>query len=113
MKDDVLRLFFALSCPPELAEAIATWRSSLLLHGHPIFPVRLRAEHPRHPLSAVAYLAIAARRPGLTFHTAPREPHLVSGYSLKKNLNKNAAFPWQESGIYLAWQRRTDGVRTA
>ncbi|MDP3979763.1 MAG: hypothetical protein Q8P85_17555 [Pseudomonas sp.] len=41
MQDDVLRLFFALGCPPELAEAIATWRSSLHLHGHPVFPVRL------------------------------------------------------------------------
>lgn len=41
MKNDVLRLFFALGCPLELAEAISTWRSSLHLHGRPVAAANL------------------------------------------------------------------------
>jgi 2'-5' RNA ligase len=41
MKNDVLRLFFALGCPPELAEAITTWRSGLNLHGRPVATANL------------------------------------------------------------------------
>ncbi|MDA7085655.1 RNA 2',3'-cyclic phosphodiesterase [Pseudomonas sp. SA3-5] len=41
MKNDDLRLFFALGCPPELAEAIATWRSHLHLPGRPVATANL------------------------------------------------------------------------
>lgn len=41
MKDDVLRLFFALGCPPELAEAITTWRSNLHVPGRPVVAANL------------------------------------------------------------------------
>ena len=36
MKDDALRLFFALRCPPRLAGAITTWRDDLHLPGRPV-----------------------------------------------------------------------------
>jgi RNA 2',3'-cyclic 3'-phosphodiesterase len=41
MHDDTLRLFFALSCPPGLAERIALWRDALELRGRPVIPANL------------------------------------------------------------------------
>jgi 2'-5' RNA ligase len=41
MKNDVLRLFFALDCPPRLAAAIASWRDELHLGGRPVAPANL------------------------------------------------------------------------
>lgn len=40
MRDDTLRLFFALPCPPESAAAICAWRDALALGGR-----ALAAEH--------------------------------------------------------------------
>lgn len=36
MSTPPLRLFFALPCPDELADAICTWRTDLHLDGHPV-----------------------------------------------------------------------------
>lgn len=36
MSSESLRLFFALPCPPEVAEAICTWRDGLALGGRPV-----------------------------------------------------------------------------
>ena len=41
MHNDALRLFFALSCPGELAEQIVLWRDSLHLGGRPVIAANL------------------------------------------------------------------------
>ncbi|QLC72273.1 RNA 2',3'-cyclic phosphodiesterase [Pseudomonas sp. LPB0260] len=41
MHDDTLRLFFALSCPPGLAERIGLWHDGLHLPGRPVPPANL------------------------------------------------------------------------
>jgi RNA 2',3'-cyclic 3'-phosphodiesterase len=63
MHDDNLRLFFALSCPPSLAERIAIWREALHLPGRPVIPASLHltlaflGRQPRSCLAALKGLA--------------------------------------------------------
>lgn len=74
MKDDVLRLFFALGCPPELAEAIATWRSSLNLHGRPVAAANLHltlaflSQQPRARVAQLQGLADGVRAKAFELH---------------------------------------------
>ncbi|MDM8349918.1 RNA 2',3'-cyclic phosphodiesterase [Pseudomonas sp. sp1636] len=69
MQNDVLRLFFALGCPPELAEAIASWRSNLHLHGRPVAAANLHltlaflGQQPRARVAQLQELANGLRVP--------------------------------------------------
>ena len=74
MKNDVLRLFFALSCPLELAEAISTWRSSLHLHGRPVAAANLHltlaflGQQPRSRVAELQGLAGGLRAKAFELH---------------------------------------------
>ncbi|WP_372866799.1 RNA 2',3'-cyclic phosphodiesterase [Pseudomonas sp.] len=74
MKNDVLRLFFALGCPPELAEGIATWRSSLHLPGRPVATANLHltlaflGQQPRARVAQMQDLASEVRATAFDLH---------------------------------------------
>jgi 2'-5' RNA ligase len=74
MKDDVLRLFFALGCPLELAEAITTWRSSLHVHGRPVAAANLHltlaflGQQPRARVAELQGLADGLRATAFELH---------------------------------------------
>jgi 2'-5' RNA ligase len=74
MKNDVLRLFFALGCPPELAEAITTWRSSLHLCGRPVATANLHltlaflGQQPRARVAELQGLADRLRAKAFELH---------------------------------------------
>jgi 2'-5' RNA ligase len=74
MKSDTLRLFFALDCPPELAEAIVTWRDSLQLSGRPVATANLHltlaflGQQPRARVPELLSLAASLRVPAFELH---------------------------------------------
>ncbi|WP_455232541.1 RNA 2',3'-cyclic phosphodiesterase [Geopseudomonas aromaticivorans] len=72
MPSDTLRLFFALPCPPELAEAIGIWRDSLALGGKPVAADNLHltlaflGQQPRARLEELQLLAAGIEAPPFT-----------------------------------------------
>ncbi|WP_079202368.1 RNA 2',3'-cyclic phosphodiesterase [Pseudomonas sp. CC6-YY-74] len=81
MKNDVLRLFFALGCPPELAEAIVTWRSNLHLHGRPVATANLHltlaflGQQPRARVMELQDLAGELRATAFDLHLDRLDRH--------------------------------------
>lgn len=77
MRDDTLRLFFALPCPPESAAAICAWRDALALGGRALAAEHLHltlvflGQQPRARLDELRRLA--AGRHGLLW-LAPSAP---------------------------------------
>ena len=71
MKNDTLRLFFALPCPTQLAEQIVSWHDSLQLKGRPVIPANLHmtlAFLGQQPSSRLADLrTLAATVQGVAF----------------------------------------------
>lgn len=74
MKDDALRLFFALRCPPRLAEAITTWRDDLQLQGRPVATANLHltlvflGQQPLIQLPTLLSLAASVQVPAFDLH---------------------------------------------
>lgn len=74
MKDDALRLFFALHCPPRLAAAIVAWRDGLALSGRPVAAANLHltlaflGQQPRARVPELLDLAAALRVPPFELH---------------------------------------------
>jgi RNA 2',3'-cyclic 3'-phosphodiesterase len=74
MKDDSLRLFFALRCPPRLAEAITTWRDDLHLPGRPVATANLHltlvflGQQPLTQLPTLLSLAASVQVPVFDLH---------------------------------------------
>lgn len=69
MPTDTLRLFFALPCPPELAEALCLWRDGLALGGKPVAADNLHltlaflGQQPRARLEELQLLAAGIEAP--------------------------------------------------
>ena len=74
MPSDTLRLFFALPCPPELAESIGTWRAGLALGGRPVAADNLHltlaflGQQPRARLEELQLLAAGVEQAPFRLH---------------------------------------------
>jgi 2'-5' RNA ligase len=122
MKNDVLRLFFALGCPPELAEAIDTWRSHLHLHGRPVATANLHltlaflGQQPRARVAELQGLAgalhatafdlhldrLGRHRSGLLYLAPSHTPEALLELVEQLNSNLSSASIQLESRPFLA-----------
>ncbi|NQD94521.1 RNA 2',3'-cyclic phosphodiesterase [Pseudomonas sp. CrR25] len=74
MKNDALRLFFALDCPPQLAVAIAAWRDELRLGGRPVATANLHltlaflGQQPRARLAELMQIGASLHAPAFDLH---------------------------------------------
>ena len=99
MTDDTLRLFFALPCPPEQANAICTWRDGQGYGGWPVAPANLHltlAFLGAQPADSVEQLKqLAAGIKGQAFElTLDRLITLGKGYLCLQPEHAPPALPW-------------------